>query len=180
MPFERERYPSNWDEISTRIKERANYRCEQCGVEHGAEITRSSVDASRYIVLKEDGCFYYPNGEIIRLSEIPDEFDISHYSRVVLTTHHIGAPHADGTPGDLHDKMDCRDENLIALCQRCHFIADLPSHIESARKSRIAHKRERILAQGQLELFGRQDEPTGWSQESINELGFNAMFDNKD
>lgn len=43
---------------------------------------------------------------------------------VVLTIHHMGTDKPDGTKGDHTDKMDCRDENLIALCQRCHLAAD--------------------------------------------------------
>lgn len=46
-------------------------------------------------------------------------------SIVILTTHHIGVdrthPYA---PGDPHEKMDCRDENLVVLCQRDHLAAE--------------------------------------------------------
>lgn len=45
-------------------------------------------------------------------------------SRVVLTVHHLGIDKPDGTPGDPADKMDCRPENLVALCQRCHLKAE--------------------------------------------------------
>jgi hypothetical protein len=48
---------------------------------------------------------------------------------VVMTVHHIGVPGTPGSPyhtlGDPQDKRDCRDENLICLCQRCHLGADL-------------------------------------------------------
>lgn len=37
-----------------------------------------------------------------------------------LTVHHIGAPYADGRPGNPRDKHDIRRENLIVLCNRCH------------------------------------------------------------
>jgi hypothetical protein len=68
---------------------------------------------------------------------------------VVLTVHHIGVPYPDGRPGNPHDKMDCRPENLVALCPRCHLKADLPSH--KATRQRKAE--ERRTAAGQLELF---------------------------
>lgn len=45
-------------------------------------------------------------------------------SRVVLTCHHLGIDKPDGTPGDPDDKMDCRLENLVALCQKCHLRAE--------------------------------------------------------
>ncbi len=155
MPMQRERYPANWKDISKRIRfERAGGKCERCGVSHDVWIVRSALDKARYIWLDEaEGIYKYPDGACIHLSEIPDEYDINKYTRVVLTTHHIGIDYPDGRQGDCHDKMDCRDENLIALCQRCHFIADLHTHIIHARESRLRHKQERIIAEGQLELF---------------------------
>lgn len=32
-----------------------------------------------------------------------------------MSVHHIGVDKPDGTPGDPHDKMDVRRENLIAI-----------------------------------------------------------------
>ena len=112
MPIDRSRYPANWDEISRRIRfERAQNRCEWCGISNG--VTRN-------------------NGSV-----------------VVLTVHHVGVAKPDGSPGDRHDKMDCRDENLAALCQRCHWIADWDIH----KFRQLAAKRLRKLLSGQLELF---------------------------
>ena len=45
-------------------------------------------------------------------------------SNVVLTTAHLGIPKEDGTPGNKNDTMDCRLENLKAMCQRCHLTFD--------------------------------------------------------
>jgi 5-methylcytosine-specific restriction endonuclease McrA len=64
-------------------------------------------------------------------------------SRVVLTVAHLGAPLPDGTPGDKHNKLDVRDENLAALCQRCHLRFDADEHRENAAKTR---RRKFILA----------------------------------
>jgi len=153
MPFDKARYPANWDEISTRIKERAGWKCEQCGAPHGAIILRSTENAGFYLIDDNDGWYTLPDGEPAEDWPNQEQFAESKLTQVVLTTHHIGVAKADGSPGDVHDKMDCRDENLTALCQRCHFIADLPSHIVSARKSRLEHKHQRIVEGGQLELF---------------------------
>lgn len=35
MPFQKERYPANWKEISLRIRERDGWRCRLCGAENG-------------------------------------------------------------------------------------------------------------------------------------------------
>lgn len=70
-------------------------------------------------------------------------------SKVILTTAHLGIPKEDGSPGDVHDKMDVRPENLRSWCQRCHLFYDLPEHIAKARETR---QRKR----GQLSLYGEQ------------------------
>lgn len=70
-------------------------------------------------------------------------------SRVVLTVAHLGTVHADGTPGDKHDKMDVRDENLAALCQACHLNYDRDEHMANA----AATRRRRKIEAGQLELL---------------------------
>lgn len=69
-------------------------------------------------------------------------------SRVVLTVAHLGTPHADGRPGDKHDKMDVRPENLAALCQRCHLNYDRDEHTANA----AATRRRRKVEAGQQEL----------------------------
>ena len=69
-------------------------------------------------------------------------------SKVVLTVAHLGVPHDDGRPGNKHDKHDCRDENLAALCQRCHLNYDRADHVRRAAKTR----RARRLAVGQAAM----------------------------
>lgn len=61
-------------------------------------------------------------------------------SKVVLTVAHLGTPHADGTPGNKHDKMDVRDENLAALCQACHLRYDIKEHMQNAARTRRAKR----------------------------------------
>lgn len=70
-------------------------------------------------------------------------------SIVILTVAHLGTPHPDGTPGDKHDKMDVRDENLAALCQRCHLNYDRDEHMANA----AATRRRRRESAGQLTLW---------------------------
>lgn len=70
-------------------------------------------------------------------------------STVILTVAHLGTPHPDGTPGDKHDKLDVRDDNLAALCQRCHLNYDRDEHMANAAATR---RRKRHDA-GQLALY---------------------------
>jgi 5-methylcytosine-specific restriction endonuclease McrA len=140
MPMDRSKYPLDWDAISARIRERDGQRCKWCGLPNGALIMRSLIDPARYVILKDDGIHYDQDGRAVRLSEMPEELDREKYTRVVLTVHHIGVDKPDGTPGDRHDKLDCRDENLAALCQRCHFKADWDIHFAAATAARIAKR----------------------------------------
>lgn len=64
-------------------------------------------------------------------------------SIVILTVAHLGT----GT-GDKHDKMDVRDENLKAMCQRCHLLFDIEEHIANAKATRRRH----LIEAGQLEM----------------------------
>ena len=34
MPWKRERYPGDWNEIARQVKERAGWKCEHCGHPH--------------------------------------------------------------------------------------------------------------------------------------------------
>lgn len=137
MPVDMSRYPPDWKAISLRIRDRAGWVCEECGAPNGAVIVRDPENKARWRFAND--------GDLV------EGFERNH-STVVLTVHHVGAPKDDGSPGDRHDKMDCRDVNLKALCQRCHFMADLDLHIIHARESRLRKKAERLKTTGQQAL----------------------------
>jgi hypothetical protein len=153
MPMDRSKYPDNWEEISARIRhERAKDECEQCGAPNHAWIVRSDIDAAYYLRLDlERDCFRWPSGEVV--GELPSEYATTPTVQVILTVHHIGATKPDGSPGSPEDKMDCRDENLAALCQRCHLLADLPLHQAKRHVTLNRKKHEARLEAGQGELF---------------------------
>lgn len=52
-------------------------------------------------------------------------------SKVVLTTAHLN-----------HQPEDCRDENLLAMCQGCHLHYDRDHHAESRRRNRQRNQGE--------------------------------------
>jgi hypothetical protein len=79
-----------------------------------------------------------PDGEQVD-ALVADGWKLSY---VILTTAHLGKPHPDGRPGDKHDKMDVRDENLAHLCQRCHLLYDLEDHMRNAAVTRRRKKKE--------------------------------------
>lgn len=133
-PSERARYPRNWREISARIRERAGNRCEctsECGDTH-----RDDVD--------KPGRCNAPNGAlIIRDRHEPEiytvhppcggciggEPDCMRAIRVVLTVAHLD-----------HTPENCADENLLAMCQRCHLKLDAATHAHNARQTRRSRR----------------------------------------
>jgi hypothetical protein len=142
MPMNRKLYPRDWEEISQRIRtERAGNRCEWCDIPNRLTIIRSRRDSSQYIVYDPETSGYQDmDGNAIRLSEIPEEFDGPHI-KVVLTVAHLDHNPANNHPG-----------NLAALCQRCHNQYDRPKRAHNAHRTRIAKKREARARMGQLEM----------------------------
>lgn len=131
MPCDYKKYPDDWKAIRARILERAGHKCEECGVQN------------------------YAVGARDRFGEWHDENEIENMksdcglhlfctwpkmTKIVLTTAHIGADYPDGTPGDKHDKLDCRDENLKIMCQRCHLRLDMDEHKANAAQTRLKKK----------------------------------------
>jgi len=100
MPMKWNRYPSDWKQISERIQRRDGFRCRYCDAPNGQEIYR------------------YPNSR--RWSYTPEGSEWRRV-RIVTMVHHIGINKPDGMPGNPDDKMDCREANLVTLCQYCHL-----------------------------------------------------------
>jgi len=102
-PENKLRYPKDWKAISERIRfTRANNRCEctgECGADHSTE--RYNIE--------------YGKKPRIRCSA----FNYSEHpitgSRVILTVAHLN-----------HEIENCDDNNLKAMCQRCHNKMDAP------------------------------------------------------
>lgn len=163
MPIDYKNYPHNWHEISDRIRfERAGGKCEWCAAPHGEIIVRDPMDPAQF--------------RIVRGMEIDAAvYDDERLTKVVLTTAHLGKPRwrcsehgviylietekttlyslclvckhpCQEEPGDKSDLYDVREENLAALCQRCHLNFDLKERLEK----RLLAKEERERADGQI------------------------------
>ena len=115
-PENRSRYPKDWPAISLRIRERAGQKCEWCGVENyalGAWIEGKWWRAApKGTGLNDDprpgGQFpcWHPSGADVQWAKV---------TRIILTVAHLD-----------HTPENCADENLKALCQRCHNRYDMP------------------------------------------------------
>jgi len=134
-PEERDRYPDDWKEISRRIRfDRAGGQCEcvgQCGNDHddrcaapnGESVVRHRSEPWRWRPWA-DVC-----EEVFELTGCVGEDHDGFWSRapikVVLTVAHLD-----------HTPENCDEDNLLALCQRCHLRLDREHHARTARATR--------------------------------------------
>jgi hypothetical protein len=91
-PENKARYPKEWPAIRSHILKRAENKCEFCGVRNHAQGFRSPVS----------GHFY----------EMAAEHVLAHGLKplkIILTIAHLD-----------HIPENCGDDNLKALCQKCH------------------------------------------------------------
>lgn len=130
--MDRSKYPPDWPEISLAVRRRARWRCERCHAPAGSWICRLEDNPAKFILLENVADEREARNLWLRYHKGTARKPV----RVVLTVHHVGAVHPDGTPGDRRDKWDCRPENLQCLCQRCHLLADLDLHVAHARRTR--------------------------------------------
>ena len=148
MPIRAERkhlYPKDWPAISARVRQRADQKCEFCGVKNGA------------LGGRHEGQFYKarPLGEKLLRLEWPRPGEHAwcvgynastlRIIRIVLTVAHLN-----------HDETDCRDENLKALCQRCNLTYDAKHHAKNAKATIRSRK-----ALGDLFAVTREDNGNG-------------------
>lgn len=131
MPMDRSKYPEDWEAISARIRERDGNRCKECGVPNGA---------IGYRLLK--------SGEFVKIADRVEDVGLEadaialdgfNVIRIVLTVAHWPDP----------DPMNCADDNLRALCQRCHNRLDGPMRRANAAETR----RRKIVQRGQMVLI---------------------------
>ncbi len=121
-------YPPDWRQISRRIRfERAKGRCEQCGAPHLHYRTRGGLIIPPRLLDIFHGAMTFAEAAQLGFR----------LSRIVLTTAHLD-----------HDPTNNSEENLAALCQRCHLAHDQQHHWHSRRVNR-----ERAV--GQERLFER-------------------------
>jgi 5-methylcytosine-specific restriction endonuclease McrA len=120
-PENRSKYPTDWLQIRDRILEREGHCCKFCKVPNHIYIARS-VDG-RYYMLASGEARDASTGEQVAFHF--DEFPTQKWIEVVLTVAHLD-----------HDPTNNADENLAALCQRCHNRHDVPQRVESRRKTR--------------------------------------------
>lgn len=108
-PENKARYPKDWKQIRERILVRANHRCEFCGVGNYAYRNKTTGEVTRNEMQVET--WTCVDGDKV--------------TRIVLTIAHLD-----------HVPENCADDNLKALCQKCHLAYDHDHHQKNARNTR--------------------------------------------
>lgn len=132
-PEMKDRYPDDWPQIRARILNRDGHACKFCGVKNHALGGR--LASGRFVPAM-------PTGEHTLGLLWPEpgtrwwckdrNYPETHHLiiiRIVLTVAHLRDPSPE----------NCADDNLAALCQRCHNILDAPmrarNRAEAARRA---------------------------------------------
>lgn len=133
MSIDYNNYPTNWKtEIRPRILERADHKCEMCGVGNYAYGVRDAYG------------FWCDREELEELLLDFDLFPVYPKSiKIVLTIAHLDDP----------DPMNCADDNLAALCQRCHLNYDRERNLKAQQVNRLKRIEEKRQANGERRLF---------------------------
>lgn len=134
MAMDRSRYPDDWEAIALKVKEAANWICEECG----KPCRRPGQDWADFVgeLLNREGPsgWYAQTGEAIANKETGEHRWAEKPQRFTLTVAHMD-----------HLPENCDRGNLKALCAPCHCRYDLKA---MPRKRQM--KAERL---GQMDLL---------------------------
>lgn len=123
MPVDYRNYPKDWKQISNRIRfERAEGKCEQCGVAHG-------------------DIGYWLHGEwhsFERLMDVLDNSGIDLISEAGVPGDKMPTKIILGTAHLDHDVTNNEESNLMALCQLCHLNHDRADNAWRAKYGKLS------------------------------------------
>jgi len=130
MPIKEEnkkRYPKNWKQISERIRfERAGNKCEVCGIANGLVIKRTK-DGYR-LPCQTDWDMIHSRIKYSH-SNMTESLKYHGFTKIVLTVAHLD-----------HQPENCEDDNLKAMCQKCHNNYDRQHRNQTVRQSRLKNQ----------------------------------------
>jgi hypothetical protein len=129
--MDRSKYPADWRAISKRIRAREGQRCKWCAAPNGELISRNRrcplIFLAPGLGVEADELHVWigglPSGAVhLDCGEKTDVWCDA--IRCVLTVAHLD-----------HDTRNNGDDNLAALCQRCHLNHDRAQHVATRREA---------------------------------------------
>lgn len=131
MPCDYSKYPKDWKQIRDKILKRDGNCCKFCGINNHAavrwdketkEYERAAGNQYADSIGQGDQAYKHARMLADHWNGIDED---PRWTVIVLTIAHLN-----------HDTTDNRDENLAALCQRCHLNYDKELHATNARTTR--------------------------------------------
>lgn len=141
-PENRKLYPGGsptspeWKALRSRMLEREQHKCKWCKAPNHQWIARGNGRCSDSYMLMEGEVFHVETGEFLGRAK-GSEYDTKNLIQVILTIAHLD-----------QDPTNNEDDNLAALCQRCHNRHDAPHRAKSAAKTRHSKKASADLFEG--------------------------------
>lgn len=129
----KKRYPKDWPAISARIRERAGNKCETCHAPNNTWITRGQGSDIDTFMMMDGEVINEKSGERVGYAR-GSEYNAHKLVKIVLTVAHLD-----------HTPENNADDNLKALCQRCHLAHDQKHHQANAAETRRSRKAVRDL-----------------------------------
>lgn len=127
-PENKSRYPSNWKEIRQRILDRAENRCEVCKVLNRTRIARGTGDDSDTYMTADAEVYCADTGTYLGQTHM-SSYQVARMTDIVLTIAHLD-----------HTPENCAEDNLQAMCQRCHLKYDAEHHKANSAITRKSKK----------------------------------------
>jgi hypothetical protein len=131
MPMQRELYPVNWNEIAAKVKDEAEWKCEECD----RPCRKPGITWMDFVLeLLESGAEYW----YAQTCDVKGDGVVEKPQRFTLTVAHLN-----------HKPEDCDRSNLKALCSGCHLRYDAQHHVRSRKAKNV---------NGQLELLEQSND----------------------
>ena len=145
----KQNYVGWWKQFSEFIRfERAENKCEQCGVPNGEIIDRGFISHVQKVPIWFDGAggtYHAETGKYLGMFRSYD-LDLQRMTKIVLTVAHLDYDGGICQCKKIHGIKCAIPSHCKALCQRCHLAIDMPSHIENRRNAlKIAKDAKRTL-----------------------------------
>ena len=130
MPFDKKKYPPDWEDIRIRIQERAKNCCEFCKIQNRSIVLRGSWHSHDDVYQDMDGNIFDGKTSEPLGADYVGEVDNQHKNKLIEIVCTVA--HLDHDP----ENWEVKDDRLAFLCQRCHLNYDRPRKMAERREKK--------------------------------------------